>query len=54
LGGEKGEGEGKKKARSPMQNGKDYENNQLVLDSQNAAVVSATLSELYFVPFLML
>ena len=37
-----------------MQNGKDYENNQLVLDSQNAAVVSATLSELYFVPFLML
>lgn len=37
-----------------MQNGKDCENIQLVLDSQNKAAVSATLSELYFAPFFML
>lgn len=37
-----------------MQNGKNYENIQLVLDSQNKAEVSATLSELSFAPFLTL
>lgn len=35
------------------QNGRDYENIQLGFDSQSEAAVSATLSELYFVPFLM-
>lgn len=40
----------KKKKR---QNRRDYENIQLGFDSQNEAAVSAMLSELYFVPFLM-